>query len=210
MPTREEILAGLTALANGYSNIAIVWHVIILIIIVALFAGWKPGNSLMILLLGALLMSVSVHAGMQANFFNAAVFAFLVIMSIYAILRSGNSNITGDRSWIDIGGLILIIFGLFYPEFLRSGSLIEYTYASPTGLIPCPTLSVLTGFALLYKGFNSQTWSMTIGISGMFYGLIGAIYLGMNIDWVLVAGAGLLLMNTLFLSKNTFLPGNVH
>jgi len=210
MLTKEEILAGLTALANQYSNIAIVWHVIILIIIAALFAGWKPGNSLMILLLSSLLMSVSVFAGMQSNFFNAAVFAFLVIMSIYATLRSGNGNLAGDRSWVDISGLILIIFGLFYPEFFKSGSVIEYAYASPTGLIPCPTLSVLTGFTLLYKGFNSQTWSKTIGISGMFYGLFGVIYLGMNIDWVLVAGAGLLLINTLFLSRNTFLPGKVH
>jgi hypothetical protein len=209
MLTKEEILAGLTAIANQYSNIAIAWHVIILIIIAALFAGWKPVNSLMILLLGSLLMSVSVFASMQANFFNATVFALLVIMSIYVTLRSGNGNITGDRSWVDISGLILIIFGLIYPEFLKSGSSIEYTYASPTGLIPCPTLSVLTGFALLYKGFRSQTWSMTIGISGMFYGLFGVIYLGMHIDWVLVVGAGLLLMNTLFLSRNAFLPGNV-
>jgi hypothetical protein len=204
MLTREEILAGLTALANEYSNIAIVWHVIILIIIGGLFAGWKPSNGLMILLLSSLIMSVSVFAGLQGNFFNAAVFAILVIMSIYATLRSGIGNIAGDRSWVDIGGLILIIFGLFYPEFLTSGSLIEYAYASPTGLIPCPTLSVLTGFALVYKGFRSQTWSMAIGISGMFYGLFGVIYLGMHIDWVLVAGAGLLLMNTLFASRNAF------
>lgn len=204
MPTREEILAGLIALANEYSNIAIVWHVIILIIIAALFAGWKPSNSLMIMLLSSLLMSVSVFAGLQGNFFNAAVFALLVIMSIYASLRSGNSNITGDRSWVDIVGLILIVFGLFYPEFFKSGSVIEYAYASPTGLIPCATLSVLTGFALVYKGFRSQTWSMTLGVAGMFYGLFGVVYLGMHIDWVLVAGAGLLLMNTLFLSRNTF------
>src|SRR6188768_498198 len=112
MLSKEEILAGLTALANQYSNIAIAWHGIILMIIAALFAGWKPGNSLMILLLCSLLMSVSVFASLQGNFFNAAVFAFLVIMSIYAAIRSGNENITGDRSWVDISGLILIIFGL--------------------------------------------------------------------------------------------------
>ena len=63
MPTREEILGGLTSLANEYSNVAIVWHIIILIIIAALFAGWKPGNSLMILFSGSLLMSVSFFCG---------------------------------------------------------------------------------------------------------------------------------------------------
>jgi hypothetical protein len=204
MLTREEILAGLTSIANEYSNIAIAWHVIILVLIAALFAGWKPGNSLMVLLLSSLLMSVSVFAGIQGNFFNAAIFAFLVIVSIYATLRSGNGNITGDRSWPDISGLILIIFGLFYPEFFKSGSLLEYTYSSPTGLIPCPTLSVLAGFALFYKGFRSQAWSLAIGISGVFYGVFGVIYLGMYIDLVLAAGSAVLLMNTLFLSRAAF------
>ena len=84
MPTREEIIAGLTTIANQYSNIAIVWHIIIVIIIAALFAGWKPGNMLMIILLSSLLMSVSSFAGTGDNFFNAAIFALLVIVSIYA------------------------------------------------------------------------------------------------------------------------------
>ena len=131
MPTREQILAGLTTLANQYSNLAIVWHVILLIIIAALSAGWKPGNSLMILLLSSLLMSVSMFAGMEGNFFNAAFFAFLVILSIYATLRSDNGSIKGDRSWPDIAGLFLIVFGLIYPEFLTTGSLLEYSYAAP-------------------------------------------------------------------------------
>jgi hypothetical protein len=204
MLTKEEILAGLTSLANEYSNIAIAWHIIIFIIIAALFAGWKPGNSLMIMLLSSLLMSVSLFAGRQGNFFNATIFVFLVIISIYSTLRSNNGNITGDRSWPDISGLLLILFGLFYPEFLKTASLIEYTYASPTGLIPCPTLSVLTGFALVYKGFRSQIWSLAIGIFGLLYGAFGVIYLGMYIDLVLVAGSVLLLMNTLFLSRAAF------
>ena len=201
MPTQEELLAGLASIANEYSNIAIAWHFIIVILIAAIFVGWKPGNSLMILILSSLLMSVSAFAFLQANFFNAAVFSFLVIMSIYATLKSGNSNISGDRSWPDIAGLLLIIFGLVYPEFLNTNSLLEYAYAAPTGLIPCPTLSVLIGFGLLYKGFNSVTWSVTLIISGMFYGLFGVYYLNINPDWVLIAGSLILLLNTLVRSR---------
>lgn len=201
MPTREELLAGLASLANEYSNIAIAWHVIILVLIAALFSGWRPGNSLMILMLSSLLMSVSAFAFLQGNFFNAAFFAFLVIMSIYAAVRSGNGVIKGDRSWPDIAGLLLIIFGLVYPEFLKTDSLLEYTYAAPTGLIPCPTLSVLIGFALLYKGFDSITWTVTLVLAGMFYGLFGVYFLNMYLDWVLIAGALILLLNTLLLSR---------
>ena len=59
----------------------------------------------MILMLGSLLMSVSMFASLQGNFFNAAVFAFLVIMSIYTTRRSGNEVIK-DRSWPDYRPII--------------------------------------------------------------------------------------------------------
>ena len=198
MPTKQEILAGLTWLTNEYTGIAILWHILTLILIAALFAGWKPGNNLMILALSSLLMSVSILASLQGNYFNAVVFAFLFIMSIYASLRKGNEVIRGNRSWPDIIGLMLIIYGLLYPEFLSANSVLEYVYAAPTGLIPCPTLSILTGFALLYRGFGSVVWAMTLGFSGLFYGLFGALYLNVYVDWVLVAGSSILLLNSFF------------
>ena len=204
MLTKEEILLGLTSIANEYSNIAIAWHIIVLILIIALFAGWKPANSLMILALSSMLMSVSAFASLQGNFFNAAFFAFIVILSIYSTLKAGNGSVSGDRSWPDIVGLILILFGLVYPEFLKTDSAIEYAYASPTGLIPCPSLLVLTGFALVYKGFKSQSWSFTIGVAGAFYGMFGVFYLGVIIDWVLIAGSIVLLINTSLLSRTAF------
>jgi len=196
MPTRQEILAGLTWLANEYAAIAIIWHILLFLLIVMLFAGWRPRNNLMILILTGLLMSASFFASLQGNFFNATVFALLVIMSVYATLRSGNEMIKGNRSWPDIAGLLLIIYGLSYPEFLKVNSLLEYAYATPAGLIPCPTLAVLTGFTLLYRGFGSVIWTMMLVISGMFYGLFGALYLNVYLDWILVAGASILLLNT--------------
>ena len=203
MPTKEEILAGLAGIANEYSDIAIAWHVILIIVIAALFASWKPTNSSMILLVSSLLMSVSLFAGLQRNFFNAVVFSFLVLMSIYSAIKSKAGVIQGDRSWPDIAGLVLIIVGFIYPEFIVTGSTLEYAYLAPTGLIPCPTLSIVIGFALLYKGFMAPNWSVAIGITGIFYGLFGVFYLGMYIDWFLVAGSVLLMVNTFWLSKTS-------
>ena len=209
MPTREEILSGLTWIANEYTGIAIVWHLLILLLIAALFARWKPGNNLMILMLSSLLMSVSGFAFLQGNYFNAAVFAFLLIVSILVSLRSGRKAIRGDRSWTGIIGLLLIAFGLLYPEFVNTDSQLDYLYSAPTGLIPCPTLSILIGFALLYRGCSSPIWTMTLGISGLFYGLVGVFYLHMNIDWFLVAASAFLLLNKLiFLKKSMSLSGH--
>jgi hypothetical protein len=203
MPTRQEILSGLTLLANEYMAIAIIWHILIFILIAGLFAGWKPRNNLMILILTSPLLSVSVCASLLGNYFNATIFALLVIMSIYATLRSRNELIKGNRSWPDIIGLLLVIYGLSYPEFLIANSFLEYAYAAPTGLIPCPTLAVLTGFALLYRGFGSGPWAMTLAISGMFYGLFGVFYLNVYLDWILLAGASILLLNTFSVTKRS-------
>lgn len=201
MPTRQEILAGLTWISNEYTGIAIAWHLLTLLLMVALFAGWKPGNNLMILMLSSLLMSVSVFATLQGNYFNAAVFAFLLILSIYTTLRSRNEVIKANREWPDIIGLLLIVFGLIYPEFLNTNSVLEYAYAAPIGLIPCPTLAILAGFALLYGGFRSTTWTIAIILSGIFYGLFGVFYLHMYVDWFLVGGGSVLLLSTFFMKK---------
>jgi len=198
MPTREEILAGLTWLANEYTGIAIGWHIVMFILIAMLFAGWKPGNNVMILILTSLPLSASFFALLQGNFFNGAVFALLVITSVFATLRSGRQLMNGDRPGLDITGLLLVIFGLVYPEFLNVNSLLEYIYAAPVGLIPCPTLAILVGFALVYRGFGSVIWTTALVIAGMFYGLFGALYLKVHLDWVLVAGSCILLLNTLY------------
>lgn len=203
MLSKEEILAGLAAIANEYSSVAIAWHLIILILIAALFSWWRPANSFMILLLSSLLMSVSIFAALQGNRFNAVVFAFLVIASMYSVIKSGEGTIRGDRSWPDIAGLILIVFGLVYPEFVDTASALEYTYLAPTGLIPCPSLSILVGFALLYKGFRAPNWSLIISIAGMFYGGIGVFYLEMYSDWFLLAGSIVLMVNTFLLSRTS-------
>jgi hypothetical protein len=48
---------------------------------------------------------------------------------------------------------------------------------------------------LVLNGLASKGWSLVLGFSGLFYGVLGAVYLGVVIDWVLVAGAlSLLLM----------------
>ena len=36
-------------------------------------------------------------------------------------------------------------------------------YASPVGLVPCPTLAVAIGFALLGNGLGPRVWSLTLG-----------------------------------------------
>ena len=84
-------------------------------------------------------------------------------------------------------------FGWVYPLFLESPSLLTYLYAAPTGLIPCPTLSIVIGLTVILSGLGSRLFSLLLGVSGVFYGIFGSARLGVMIDLVLLAGALLIL-----------------
>lgn len=86
-------------------------------------------------------------------------------------------------------GIIMIVFGLVYPHFLKPDTIVEYLYASPAGLIPCPTLSVIIGLVLLLNGFGSQSITLSFIVIGLFYGLFGALRLAVYLDFVLLFGA---------------------
>jgi hypothetical protein len=83
---------------------------------------------------------------------------------------------------------MMVVFGLIYPHFLHTDSILKYLYASPAGLIPCPTLSILVGFALIYNGFGSQPMTIAIFIFGLFYGLFGVLKLAVYPDLFLLFG----------------------
>jgi hypothetical protein len=68
-----------------------------------------------------------------------------------------------------------------------------YLYAAPTGVVPCPSLSLVVGFALLSGGLGSRAWSLALAIAGLFYGLFGVARLGVRLDIVLVGGSAALL-----------------
>jgi hypothetical protein len=85
-------------------------------------------------------------------------------------------------------GILMIVFGLVYPHFISSDSFIKYFYASPVGLIPCPTLSILIGFLLVYNGFGSHSLTFTFIVFGLFYGIFGVLKLAVYLDIFLVFG----------------------
>jgi hypothetical protein len=95
----------------------------------------------------------------------------------------------------------MVVFGWAYPRFLDTASFVPYFYAASTGLIPCPTLSIVIGFSLLLSSLGSRIWSMVLGTMGIIYGLVGTLFLALALDWVLLIGA-LLLVIIEFSSKH--------
>ena len=194
MPSSQEILAGLKAIANSWTTLAVIWHAYFGAIIIAVILGALPKKRPTGILLILPLISVSVAAWKFGNPFNGVVFALLAVLAIVIGVKMQCRKAELAPLWALLPGAGMFIFGWVYPHFLETTSFIPYLYSAPTGLIPCPTLSIAVGVALILNGLGSFAFPLLLGIAGLFYGFIGVFRLGVGIDAVLIAGAAVLLI----------------
>jgi hypothetical protein len=192
VPSSETILTGLIAIANDWRWLAITWHVLLAALLVSLVAGWRPSTRLVGLLLVAPLVSVSVLAWLSGNPFNGTVFALIAAALVGAATRAPNMSIQPvSPAWV-VPAVALIAYGGTYPHFLRTESWMTYIYASPFGILPCPTLSVLIGITLLVPNVRSKSWSAALVFAGLLYGAVGVFTLGVLLDSGLILASGVL------------------
>jgi hypothetical protein len=197
MPTPEEILNGLAGIANDYTIVAIIWHLVLLLFIILLFIGKRPQKKYTGIFLTLPFISVGIIALLAGNPFNAVVFLVLSFILLLYALKLPAENIELKLNLSGIFGIIMVAFAWVYPHFFEYESLIKYLYASPIGLIPCPTLILVIGFTLLFQGIGSRRWILVLTLIGLYYGITGLISLKVWIDAGLVLGA-LVLGSNLF------------
>lgn len=190
----EDIIAGLQTIVNDFSGIAITWHVMFYGLIAALALKWEPSNRTFALIMALPLLSVAFLAWKTGNPFNGTIFAISTVLLLIFSFRITFQPIIYSQVPFVIAGILMVIFGLIYPHFIESGSFLKYLYASPAGLIPCPTLSVIIGFLLIYNGLHSGAITITLIVMGLFYGIFGVLKLGVYLDLVLLTGTVLLLI----------------
>jgi len=192
MPTPGQIHEGLAAVASQWSSVAILWHVAIASLLAALLLERWPTRRTLALLLALPLASVCAFAWLAHNPFNGVLFAAgAVALAVIGARLPQAASRRAPAPWA-MAGFALIAFGWVYPHFLEDGSWLRYLYAAPVGLVPCPTLAAVTGFALLTGGLDSRAASLTLAALGLFYGLFGVFGLGVQLDAVLIVGAAAL------------------
>jgi hypothetical protein len=189
MPSPAAILEGLRTIANEAIAVAVAWHAVVLAGGVALALGWRPARRTAAALLVAPVVSVSAAAFGAGNAFNGAAFAVLAIGMAGLAVRFDAAPVQRAAAAPAMAGVVMIAFAWLYPHFLEGRSPAIYLAAAPTGLIPCPTLSLVIGFTLLAGAFGSRAWSLVVAAFGLFYGLFGVFRLGVRLDIALVAGA---------------------
>lgn len=189
MPTSAEILVVLTAIANDYIFVAIGLHILIYISAIALPAtGTHLTNRSAIWLLSLLPVLVALFSWLGNNPFNGILFSLLALFILIKATGSSGEKIRIATVPFTIAGVVMVMFGLWYPHFVRVDTFWLYLIASPTGLIPCPTLSVMIGMALIFNEFRSNPLRMLLLVYGFFYSLFGVFKLGVYLDVVLLAG----------------------
>jgi hypothetical protein len=189
MPSPAEILEGLARIANDAVAYAIAWHVAVALVLVAVLAGWTPSRRTSALLLSAPLASASAFAWFYGNPFNGLLLAAVALATAMAAWGASTRPATPGPSWTLLAGEALVAFAWVYPHFLSDRPLLDYLYASPMGVIPCPSISLSIGFALLAGLPGGRRHAFILVLAGGFYSLFGALRLGVWLDLVLLGGA---------------------
>ena len=194
MPNASQILAGLAAVANENLGAALGWHALLGGAIASIQLGWRPSRRTTFVLLSGLPASVSGFAFQCGNPFNGIAFALLTGVLLLNGLGPDGVVVRRNNPAATAIGIALIAFGWVYPHFLQFQPALMYAVIAPTGLIPCPTLAVLTGVTVLVQSGLSRNWSIVLGVFGLFYGAFGVLRLGVWLDVGLLAGALYLLI----------------
>lgn len=188
MPSPNEILAQLTLIANRAAPVAIAWHLALLAVLIAVARGWRPPRRAARRAIAGLLASVAAFALAFGNVFNGALFA-LGAVALVALAGGPGARrpLARGAAWQRWVGAAMLAYGWVYPHFLEAPWPV-YLYAAPVGLVPCPTLSVAIGLALL-GGLGTGGWGAALSALGLSYGIFGVARLGVVLDLGLTAGA---------------------
>lgn len=187
MPTAAEILAGLTAIARDWTEIAIAWHLVIAAALVAALLGWRPRRVRAGQLVAALPASAAAFALAYGNWFNGAVLTATTVVLVVLAAREDGGRADERSAWARWVGGAMIVFAWVYPHFL-AGGVRTYLLAAPVGLVPCPSLAMAIGLGLLV-GDVPRAWRLVLAGAGAFYGAFGVVRLGVVLDVGLIAGA---------------------
>lgn len=197
MPSAEFILSSLERIANEGIVAALAWHVVVGAALLAVFVfELSPSPRLATLAASLPLASVSAFAFAFGNPFNGAVFAILsATLAVLGWRRP--TDLARPPLWARGLGGMMLAFAWVYPHFLVGRSPLAYLWGAPMGLIPCPTLSLVLGLALLGLVPARRAWSLTVAGAGLFYAVFGVLRLGVTLDVPLFLGALALVATTL-------------
>ena len=197
LPTADQVLAQLEALASSARGAAFIWHVLVLLGLGALWTGrWLPSRRLAGMFAALPLVSAAVLAAVSGNPFNGAVVGATAATLLILALRLSLQPVERAPALPAAFGVAAVAYALLYPHFVPGGWVFAVLMA-PVGVLPCPSLALVLGVALLARGFGSRAGSLVAAGVAVFYAMFGMFRLGVWLDAGLLAAAVALISFTL-------------
>ena len=97
-------------------------------------------------LLAGPIASASVVALVYDNPFNGLLLGVLALALVGSASRLDAHQVHRTGAAGTLMGLIMIGFGGLYPHFLEGRPATTYLFAAATGVVPCPTIALVTGW----------------------------------------------------------------
>lgn len=190
MPAPSEILSQLTTMSRELAWLAVAWHLLLLAALLWRIARAPGQLRLVPLLLILLPLSVASAAALYQNPFNATSFGTLAVA--LALATSRRRAAAATASWAAWTGGALLVYGWCYPHFV-AGPWYRVLIAAPLGVVPCPTLAVLSGLTLVSGGLGARAIPGLLSLWTAFYALFGIFRLGVYLDAGLLGATAALL-----------------
>jgi len=183
----ERILAGLQMTVNTYSGLRVVHH-ILLIVVFIFFISFKERVSRLVSLYTVLAFLTIFLTSLApiGNIFYLVVFGILTTLAILEFLNPKTDySMKGTPTINVVIALLSGFLGFWYPHFMEG--YFKALYASPYGIIPCPTLLVILSFFLVFYPYSHKFFHWILTIVGLFFGFFGFFVLKVRIDLALLA-----------------------
>ena len=183
----EQILAGLKITVETYSGLRVVHHILLpVVLLFFVFFKEKASRLVSLYILLAFLTVFLISLAPIRNVFYLIVFGFLTILAVFEFLNPKNDYSMKDTPKINvIIALVAGFLGFWYPHFVEGS--FKALYASPYGIIPCPTLLVILSFFLVFYPNSNRFFHWVLILVGLFFGFFGFFILKVRIDLALLA-----------------------
>lgn len=177
----------LTKISNNNIYLNLCMHILVFGVLASLFFvnNGKLKNFLTNGTILILCTSVVINAIMGGNPFHIVTFATLAVAVLVALIKDKKQIELPQKKMIIIISFVFIIMGLWYPEFVAVNS-IQSFFASPLGIVPCPTLITILGIMNLCYPKVKKTQFIIANILGVIYGFIGTFKFGVIFDMWLI------------------------
>jgi hypothetical protein len=203
MKAPEAIASMLEMVAREAKTYATFVHLLFLAALALGLLVRRLRNLLFSLFISFISLSAAVFGVAYVIAPNVILFATFFLLILRAWLNGKLNFALGTAAPVSLFfGVLGLVFGFWYLHWVESPVWLNALFASPLGVVNCPTMVTVCGFLCLSQKPRSALLEAAVGIVTLYFGFFGIFRLGAYVDVVLVLCALFLLMRLIASSRH--------